>query len=575
LTGQTISAGELDALLEKIRVQTEGEADALVLSEGVHLLGRAQAYLRESEARQRRLASFFEQLLDTLPASVALLNSRGDITFVNQAWRRFGRENGLRVKAGFAMNYIAQCREASGEDADLARAAADGIRRILARRQERFELEYPCHSQTERRWFRMIAAPMTTAEDDGAVVMHINVTERVLAEQRLMESERQLRHAQRLESVGQLTGGIAHDFNNLLTVIIGRTEDLETRVGDSESRHIVEEIARASHRAAELTAQLLAFGRRQHLAPEHLYADAAINSLLTLLRRTLGENVHLSVEPASEKPWLMEVDRVQFDSALINLCINARDAMPEGGNITIVTSNRSVSPTESDIDDDLPPGDYIQVSVADTGTGIEASLLDHVIEPFFTTKAEGEGSGLGLSMVYGFVRQSGGNLVIHSTPGEGTTVNLWFPRAEAAPRSSDATATGAVESEGVAAGAPRPPKVLLVEDDAAVLRLEQMQLASLGFDVTSASDGANALQLAEALDHIDYLVTDLIMPGTLTGYVLASRVRQLHPEAAVVFASGYTVEAALSADPVDGAVFLKKPFRRRELAEAMRRARQR
>lgn len=374
--------------------------------------------------------------------------------------------------------------------------------------------------------------------------------------------EEQLRQSQRLEAVGQLTGGIAHDFNNLLTVIIGNAEMLEERLHkDPIGRGLAEMTRVSGERAAELTSRLLSFSRLQPLQPRQTNIPARIEDLKDLLRRSLGEQVELQIAEGPA-PWLVMVDPPQLDAAILNICINSRDAMPKGGHLTISCQN--------ECNDNLPAealaqgGDFVALSFTDTGTGMDETTVARAFEPFFTTKDVGKGSGLGLSMVYGFVRQSGGAVTLTSALGQGTTVTLYLPRASDNLHSAEPI----LQQTAVPTG---QEHILAVEDNDLVRDNLVGQLKSLGYQVTAAADGAEALALLPDLPGVKLLLTDVVMPGGVSGWDLARRALAERPDLKVLFSSGHPLEvmvregAQITPDQI-----LNKPYRRQVLAKKLR-----
>ncbi|APQ14206.1 hybrid sensor histidine kinase/response regulator [Pseudomonas oryzihabitans] len=370
-------------------------------------------------------------------------------------------------------------------------------------------------------------------------------------------AEEQLRQSLKMEAVGQLTGGIAHDFNNMLTGVLGAL-DLMRIKGKGQLAGLeryMEAAQHSAHRAAALTQRLLAFSRRQSLESRPMSANELILALQELLQRTVSEQISVTLELGADLPWIL-ADANQLENALLNLVINARDAMPDGGIITLATA--LVTCTEQGPEDDaLAPGDYVCIEVRDTGTGIPERLLDKVLEPFFTTKPQGQGTGLGLSMVYGFARQSNGRLTIASDA-TGTRIRVYLPTAEQrreAPRAAPSEFTqGAGET------------ILLVEDDDAVRLVNQEALEALGYRVWSAAEGKAALRLVEQLPQLDLLVTDVGLPG-LNGRQLAEVIQQLRPRLPVLFLTGYA-EGALSRTAFLGGnmELMTKPFTLDQLA---------
>lgn len=375
--------------------------------------------------------------------------------------------------------------------------------------------------------------------------------------------ERQLREAQKLEAVGQLTGGVAHDFNNLLTVIIGTAESLSERVSDdAESLMLAEMTSAAAERGAELTNRLLAFARRQPLEPRPTDIGRLLMGLDVMLRRTLSEQINLEVIRGGGL-WSALVDPGQLETAILNLAINARDAMPSGGRLTIETSNVSLDQDYAAQHDEVSPGQYVMVSVSDTGTGMDRTVVERAFDPFFTTKDVGQGSGLGLSMVYGFAKQSRGHAKIYSEVGEGTTVRLYLPR-------SIAGLTPHIEpaSEDAPRGSER---ILVVEDDALVRDHVARLLRALGYDVALAVHAADAMTVLTEERPFDLLFTDVVMPGNMNGRQLSDAAKRVQPSLKVLFTSGYTENAIVHHGRLDpGVALLSKPYRRGDLAKRVR-----
>jgi PAS domain S-box-containing protein len=393
----------------------------------------------------------------------------------------------------------------------------------------------------------------------GAVTVFRDVT----AER---ETERQLRHSQKLDAIGQLTGGVAHDFNNILTVIMTTIEILADAVAqDQQLASIARMIDEAAERGAALTQQLLAFARKQPLQPRSTDINALILDVAKLLRPTLGE--HMEVDCALDEavaPAL--VDPSQLTTALLNLAINARDAMPGGGKLTITSGNAVLDETQGDMHNEVKPGSYVIVTVSDTGVGIPEAIRDKVFEPFFTTKGAGRGTGLGLSMVYGFVKQSGGHIKIHSDEGNGTTIMIYLPHADE-------------ESEARAAAPPVVPSrggrevILVVEDDELVRNNVVAQLDSLGYSSFAAKNAADAIALIECGHHIDLLFTDVVMPAPMNGRQLADEVVKRCPSIKVLYTSGYSEDAIMRHGRLDPEVLLLvKPYRKSDLDHMIRRA---
>ncbi len=382
-----------------------------------------------------------------------------------------------------------------------------------------------------------------------------------------LEAEEKLRQSQKMEAVGQLTGGIAHDFNNLLTGITGSLELLQTRVAQGRTGEIDRYVGAAqgaARRAAALTHRLLAFSRRQTLAPRSTDANRLVAGLEELIRRTVGPGVALEVVAAGGL-WSTLVDPSQLENALLNLCINARDAMPAGGRLTIETGNRWLDERAAR-ERELPAGQYVSLCVSDSGTGMSPEVIARAFDPFFTTKPIGQGTGLGLSMIYGFAKQSGGQVRIYSEIGHGTMVCLYLPRhfgGDDAPELPVDTRATVREV--------RAKAVLVVDDEPTIRMLATDVLEDLGYTAIEAADGAAGLRLLQSGIRIDLLVTDVGLPGGMTGRQLADAARTVRPELKVLFITGYAENAVLSHGHLKpGMQVLTKPFAMEALASRIR-----
>jgi len=377
--------------------------------------------------------------------------------------------------------------------------------------------------------------------------------------------EQQLRHVQKMDAIGQLTGGVAHDFNNMLTVVTGTIDILADAVADKpELVAIAKLISEAADRGAELTSRLLAFARKQPLQPANTDANDAVTEVGKLLRPTLGENIDIEWK-LKDDTWPALVDRSQLVTALLNLAVNARDAMAGGGKLTLETANVILEEAYAKAHSEVTAGPYVMIAVSDTGSGIPPEIRDKVFEPFFTTKGVGKGTGLGLSMVYGFVKQSGGHIKLYSEEDQGTTFKIYLPRAD---RQQDAaSATAAVTpSNG-------KETILVVEDDSIVRGSVTTQLKSLGYSVVTATNAAEALALIEDGVGFDLMFTDLIMPGGMNGNQLAKEAAKRRPLLKVLFTSGYTENAVVHHGRLDpGVLLLAKPYRKSDLARMVRQA---
>jgi signal transduction histidine kinase/CheY-like chemotaxis protein len=397
----------------------------------------------------------------------------------------------------------------------------------------------------------------TTGEVDAIGTISTDITAQ-------KQSETQLAHAQRMEAVGQLTGGVAHDFNNLLTAILLNADVLARQIESDSLRYLAEGMRLAAERGADLTRRLLAFGRRQVLLPQATDVAELLDGMETLMRRTLGEHIEIVVRSEADL-WPAFVDPGQLESAIINLAVNARDAMTAGGRLTIETTNVELDESYAASHADVKPGQYVKLSVSDTGTGMATDVIERAFEPFFTTKDIGKGTGLGLSMVYGFVKQSEGHVHIHSEAGFGTVVSLYLPRSSAA-------ASTAAQFEQLPQMASGSETILLVEDDPLVRAYSEEQLCTLGYDVVTAENAPGALRLVEQGYVPDLLFSDIVMPGGMSGLDLARHLRARWPGLKVLLTSGYAhgaVEEAAN-DPLLERYILAKPYRPGLLAARIR-----
>jgi CheY-like chemotaxis protein len=368
-----------------------------------------------------------------------------------------------------------------------------------------------------------------------------------------------------MEAVGQLTGGIAHDFNNLLLVITGNLELLELDLKVDSQRALLKEARDAAALGSKLTDQLLTFARRRHLDAHVIQLNDLVVNITDMLRRTLGEHITLSTSLASDA-WPTRADPDQFQSAIVNMAVNSRDAMRQGGKLVIETRNIALDADHSDYQSELQAGDYVQLSISDTGAGMKPEVRDRVFEPFFTTKEKGRGTGLGLAMVYGFVKQSGGHVTIYSEPDHGTTMNLYFPRSDA-PAPSALTAA---QSAANVAGSARET-ILVVEDDSRVRQLTIKRLKLLGYEVLESSDGPNALEILKRGEPVDLVFTDLIMPGGLSGRDVAIQAREIKPGIKVLLTSGYAEDLVRGDDlQRENLKVLRKPYQQADLVMALR-----
>jgi signal transduction histidine kinase/ActR/RegA family two-component response regulator len=385
-----------------------------------------------------------------------------------------------------------------------------------------------------------------------------------LAEQHRQEMEQQLRQAQKMEAVGRLAGGVAHDYNNMTSVIMGYTEmALERTANDDPLYADLEEIMGAAKRSKELTRQLLAFARRQSIAPKVLDINDTVQSMLKMLHPLIGEDIELVWYPG-EKTWPIQIDPSQIDQILANLCVNARDAISGVGKIIIETANAEIDKTYCSLHRGFVPGEFVRLMVSDNGKGMDSKVLNKIFEPFFSTKAIGRGTGLGLATVYGIVKQNNGFINVYSVPGHGATFRIYLPRVkgrsvEVLGKSSPETVFGNNET------------VLLVEDEAAILKLAERMLKKLGYRVIAANSPLEAIAMAQRHpEPIDLLITDVIMPE-LNGRDLADRLNEFLPGLKVLFMSGYTSDVIVSRGVLDkDVVLLQKPFTKNDFTTKIR-----
>jgi PAS domain S-box-containing protein len=430
---------------------------------------------------------------------------------------------------------------------------------------------------TDRRRYERELLAARAAADAASSALHdlnIQLEARVVeAVEERMKTEEALRQSQKMEAVGQLTGGVAHDFNNLLTIIIGGLDSIRRQVEKLPDGPELARIRRAqamalhgAERAAALTARLLAFSRRRALDPKPLDANRLVAGLADLLQRTLGETIALEAVSGAGL-WRAFADPVELENVLINLAVNARDAMPNGGRLTIETGNAFLDEAYVEaLAEPVAPGQYILIAVSDTGQGMNEETLARVFEPFFTTKASGRGTGLGLSQVSGFVRQSGGHIRIYSEVGEGTSVKVYLPRApaDAAERPESEPLLGA-STEGGA------ETILVVEDHEELRAFSAGVLRELGYNVVEASSGRLALEVLQTRSNLDLLFTDMVLPDGMSGRELADEARRRQPGLKVLFTTGYTRNAVVHNGKLDAGVnLISKPFTYDQLAAKVR-----
>jgi len=497
--------------------------------------------LQRSELEFQRLVSGIDEY------AIYLLDTQGRVVTWNSGAERIHRYAAEEVIGrSVSLFYSPDEREAGTHERALA----------IARERGKYVAEgWRVRKDGSVFWASVL---LDAIHEDGRLVGFAKVT-RDMTQSRAMEE--QLRQAQKMEAVGQLTGGVAHDFNNLLTVILGNVDAAKRCADDAERQRLLDRALRGAQRAAKLTQQLLAFSRRQPLDPRPTDVNRLVAHTAELLQRTLGETIAVETVLAPDL-WRIEVDAAQLENALINLAVNARDAMPQGGRLTMETVN--VHLDEGAAAAALVPGQYVAICVSDTGVGMPKSVLERAFDPFFTTKSSGQGTGLGLSQVYGFVKQSGGHVRIHSEEGRGTTVKIYLRRL-LGPDAADP----AESPDAAAAAMSGAETILLMEDDADVRAFSAGALRERGFRVLEAADAAAALDALQRDAAIALLVTDVGLPG-LGGRELVEQARRRRGDLKVLFTTGYAPDAAVLHGRIDGAELVAKPY---TVAELVRRVR--
>jgi PAS domain S-box-containing protein len=503
----------------------------------------ANLALQDSEAQMRLVT-------DNIPASIAYLDKGHHVRFVNKPYLEF-----------FDLTYedVAgkSLRDIRGEQG--YQAALPHIERALA--GETVSVEETRKSKNGKSAILRVTRIPHFA-DNGDIIGHFAIMFDITEDK---NREMQLRQSQKMEAVGQLTGGVAHEFNNLLMVVLGNLELIEDGFGDEDTRRrLLETAKKGAIRGGELTQRLLAFSRRQDLRAKAIDLNNLVDDLVDMSRRTLGEAIAVTVEPADDL-WQVVADEGQVEAALLNFQINARDAMPNGGKLIIRTANATIGSQEIPPGAAAQPGDYVMLEVSDTGHGMEPEVIEHAFEPFFTTKRIGEGTGLGLSMAYGFAEQSGGFLAIESEVGRGTSLRLYLPRTDNA--NNDQAASDSAMTIDAGAGT-----ILVVEDDPDVRDLVVNLLQELDYQVLEAEDGDSAMSVLESSRHIDILFTDVVLPGEMNGTEIARRALAELPDIKVMLTTGYA-ESTLGDITLGGAIsgIIRKPYRKNELAEALAR----
>ena len=554
----------IDFVYEPIRNETGDVTGIFVGGYEVTETHRAAAALRISEARLRELNADLERRVieraqargltwQVSPDLLGALNSKAYFETSNPAWKTVlgWSEEEVASMSIFEMLHPDDV-ERTRVGFELTQQGQPAIR---------FPNRYRCKDGSYR-WISWVGVP----EDGMVYCSGRDITEEKAAEDELTKAREALRQSQKMEAIGQLTGGLAHDFNNLLAGISGSLELLERRLAEGRlgglERYIIAAQSSA-RRAAALTQRLLAFSRRQTLDPKPINLNRLIGGMEDLVRRTAGPSVEVEVVGAGGI-WTTRVDPAQLESALLNLCINARDAMPDGGRITIETANKWLDERAAK-ERELPPGQYVSLCVTDTGTGMTPDVIAHAFDPFFTTKPIGQGTGLGLSMIHGFVRQSGGQVRIYSEVGKGTTMCLYFPRFVGINVEADPSEEDYVAESG------RGETVLVIDDEPTVRMLMVEELEDAGYVVIEASDGLAGLKILQSEARVDVLVTDVGLPGGMNGRQLAEAARATRPSLNVLFITGFAENAAIGHGHLEPRMqVMAKPFVMAALANKVR-----
>jgi signal transduction histidine kinase/CheY-like chemotaxis protein len=513
----------------------------LVLLIAGFLLVRNNMRLALSEALRARQARVLQATVDNIRDGILVFDEEEKVVAFNEIFFRLMDFPDSLAAMGTALKAF------DGIDEKLARETLGSLPESVQGAQD--------YARFKRK-DRELDVYKTAIPQEGFVVAATDVTERVRAEQ-------SLRNAQKMESIGQLTGGMAHDFNNLLQIISANLDLLVKNEGDASKRATrLQSAVAAVERGARLTGQLLAFARRQALDPRSTNLGRAVQEMTDLLRRTLGERIEVEAMVAGGL-WNTMVDRSQVENAILNLAINARDAMPDGGKLTIEVANAFLDDTYAAAHSEVIAGQYVMLAISDTGMGMPPDVIARAFDPFFTTKPEGQGTGLGLSQVFGFIKQSGGHVKIYSEIGEGTTIKLYLPRSR---KPQDMRES--LYEQPVIGGT---ETILVVEDDDGVRAAVTDLLSEMGYTVLKASNAEEALTILKAGARVDLLFTDVVMPGQIPTRELARRARESHPGLRVLFTSGYTQNAIVHNGKLDDDVFLlSKPYRKDDLARKLR-----
>lgn len=558
-------AGAMLILLLVLLLMRETQRTRVALQSTLHETKAANEALEAAVAERtehltiahdelRLSVNVLQSTFNSMAEAVLVIDNQGEVLLSNPAAERtLVHRPSMNLQS--IRNYAQVITQGDGTPLQFDELPSSRV--LRGEEFDEFEIVIQPNSGSPTRHFIVSGKPMRDAQGaiSGAVLVYHDATSS-------RDTERQLAQSQKLDAIGKLTGGVAHDFNNMLTVISGNTETLVGELKDqAEPQRVAKLILEAADRCAELIQHLLAFARKQPLHPRNVEVNAALTDIAKLLRPTLGEQIQ--IETALEQGAVTShIDPSRLTNAVLNMAINARDAMPNGGKLLLETHKVELDEAYAQANPGVPPGPYVMIAVSDTGTGMSKEIQEQAFEPFFTTKEVGKGSGLGLSMVYGFVRQSGGHIKIYSELGHGTTIKLYLP-----PGQGEVEATGTVAPP--AAGGVET--IFVVEDDNLVRTFVTAQLESLGYKTIAAADSRAALALVDGGAQFDLLFTDVVIPGGMSGRELAEVVAKRRPGLKVLFTSGYTDDAIVHQGKFgEGALLLTKPYRRNKLADMIR-----
>jgi signal transduction histidine kinase len=520
---------------------------------------RSQMVIQENER-------FLKSTLNALSALIVIIDGTGRILAVNRAWREYVQDNVGRMEAvSEGQNYLKICRRATGAGREDAVAIAAGVRSVMFQGKKLFETEYACHRGDSKRWFHCRATPFRDNGNFLVVVAHEDISPIKLAQEDLIRSEKRFRQVQKIESLGTLAGGIAHDFNNILSAINGFSElAMEKAKADPSQLACLREIHQAGMRASDLVRQILTFSRKSNTELKPLCIDLVVKEAMQLLRSTLPTSIEIKKRIQTRLDPIM-ADPTQVHQIIMNLCTNASHAMePDGGTLAVMLTQETPDTAFFREHLDMRPGDYLKLTLSDTGCGMTPEVLSSIFDPYFTTKDLGEGTGLGLSVVHGIVKDHGGAIEVQSEPGVGTTFTLYFP-----------TVQRKTSSNGIDSGASLPggeERILLIDDEPSILRLNRSILRELGYRVSSESDSQRALEQFRATpEAYDLIHTDMTMPK-LTGDRLAKSIRSIRQDIPIILSTGYNRKMDESqAKKLGIDLLMMKPVSRKVLAKEIRR----